>query len=90
MEKNDLAGGWTPYKTEISIKEKELFKTVFKGILGVDYKPLAVATQVVAGINYRFFCNVKGVYPHAANEGAIVQIYEPLDGHAHITSIHKV
>ena len=90
MGTNDLPGGWTPFNTDITVKEKEIFKTAFKGFVGVDYKPLAVATQVVAGTNYRFFCNSKGVYPHAANETAMVQVYEPLDGSAHITSIHRV
>lgn len=57
--------------------------------VGVDYVPLAVATQVVSGINYRFFCNAKGVYPGSTNDAAMVQIYQPLDGEVHITSINR-
>lgn len=89
METN-LAGGWTPYSTEISKEAKEAFDEAFKGFVGVNYKPLAVANQVVAGINYRFFCNAKAVYPNSPIEAAIVQIYHPLQGPAHITSIQRI
>ncbi|MBP1677609.1 MAG: hypothetical protein H6Q20_2168 [Bacteroidetes bacterium] len=85
-----LPGGWTPYVAPIPDDVQKLFDSVIKNLTGVKYTPLAVATQVVAGVNYRFFCNAKGVYPNALNEAAIVQIYKPLDGSAHITSIQKV
>lgn len=58
--------------------------------IGVNYTPLAVATQVVSGINYRFFCNAQVVYPEAPNDAVITQIYKPLNGDPHITSITKV
>lgn len=85
-----VAGGWTPYSTTISAEAKKVFDSAIKGLLGVHYTPLAVATQVVSGINYHFFCIAKGVYPGALNEAVIIQIYQPLKGDAHITSIKKV
>ena len=85
-----LAGGWTPYSTTVSAEAKKAFDSVIKGLVGVKYSPLAVATQVVSGINYRFFCNAQGVYPNALNEAVIIQIYQPLKETAHITSIKKV
>lgn len=85
-----LVGGWTPYSTPLSAEAKEVFDSATKGLVGVHYSPLAVATQVVSGINYRFFCNAKGVYPNALNEAVIIQIYQPLKETAHITSIKKV
>jgi len=84
-----MTGAYTAYRTEISKEEMNVFNTAIKGILGVNYTPLTVSTQVVSGINYRFFCNAKGVYPNALNEGAIVEIYQPLNGTPHITSIRR-
>ncbi|MBB3188352.1 hypothetical protein [Microbacter margulisiae] len=83
-------GGWTPFSTQIPADVLDVFKKSFAGFVGVTYSPLAYASQVVAGTNYQFFCNAKGVYPGAANEAAMVTIYKPLQGDPHITSIHKV
>ena len=86
----NLPGGWTPYSTTISADAKKVFDSVIKGLIGVKYSPLAVATQVVSGTNYRFFCNSQGGYPGALNDAVIIQIYQPLQGEVHITSIKKV
>lgn len=84
-----MVGAYTAYSTQISTEEMNVFNQALEGLLGVDYTPLAVSTQVVAGMNYKFFCNAKGVYPNAIDEGAIVTIYQPLEGQPHITSIIK-
>ncbi|MDD3321738.1 MAG: hypothetical protein PHS59_09885 [Paludibacter sp.] len=81
MESN-LAGGWTPYSTKISSDAQKAFDEAFKGFAGVHYTPLVVASQVVKGINYRFFCNAQIIYPNAPHHGALVQIYKPLSGPA--------
>ena len=86
----NLPGGWTPYSTTLSADAKKVFDSVIKGLIGVKYSPLAVATQVVSGTNYRFFCNAQGGYPGALNDAVIIQIYQPLQGEVHITSIKKV
>ncbi len=83
-------GGWTPYVTPIPAEDLEVFKKALHGLVGVNYSPLAVAKQVVSGMNYRFFCNAHVVYPGAANEAAIVEIYKPLNGEPHITSISRI
>ena len=88
MEIQVKVGAWTAYKTQISKEEMNVFKQAVN-LVGVEYTPIAVSTQIVAGTNYRFFCNAQGVYPGATPEGAIVQIYQPLEGKAHITSITK-
>lgn len=84
-----IAGGWTAYSTEISSEAKHAFETALKGLVGVKYTPLALASQVVEGVNYSFFCNALGVYPGATNEGAMVKIYKPLKGEPHIVSITR-
>ena len=90
METNLSVGSWTAYSTTIPSEAKKAFDEAFKGFVGVDYKPLAVASQIVSGTNYRFFSNAKGVYPGASNDAALVEIYNPLQGSAHIISIKKL
>lgn len=85
-----LAGAWTEYRTQISEQEKEIFNAALKGLLGVEYTPVAVASQVVAGYNYSFFCNARVVHPHATNEAALVGIYLPPDGKPRVTGIQPL
>jgi hypothetical protein len=82
-----MPGGWTPYSCVISPEAKKVFDTALKGLTGVGYTPVAAATQVVAGINYSFFCNANGVYPNAPNEAAMVLIYAPPNKPPQIISI---
>jgi hypothetical protein len=86
-ESNLMPGGWTPYSCVISPEAQKAFDTAFKGFVGVKYIPVAVATQVVAGVNYCFFCNARVVYPKAPNKAAMILIYAPLDGPPTIISI---
>lgn len=84
-----MVGAFTPFSTQISTEAKEVFQKAMNGLLGVNYTPLAVSTQVVEGTNYRFFCNAKVVYPNANNDAAMVEIYQPLNGEPHIRQIHR-
>jgi hypothetical protein len=87
MTENVNPGGWTAYSTQISDDAKKAFEAV--NLLGVVYTPLAVATQVVAGMNYSFFCNALGVYPGATYEGAMILINSPAGGKPHVVSITR-
>lgn len=80
-----VAGGWSKYSTHISSEAKSAFDEALKGLTGVSYSPIALAEQVVAGKNYRFFCNAQSVIPNATNYAAIVSVYKPLSGDAEIT-----
>lgn len=75
-----LAGGWSTFTCDISKEAFDAFDEAMEGLLGVDYTPVAVAQQVVAGMNYSFFCNAKVVYPEAPNQAAIINIFKPLGG----------
>ncbi|ACA87416.1 MULTISPECIES: hypothetical protein [Shewanella] len=87
---NQNLGAYGPFTSEIDTQAKEAFSEAMEHFVGVDYSPVAVATQVVAGLNYAYFCNAQipglgsSVYP------AMVNIYKPLDGDAVITHIQKV
>jgi hypothetical protein len=69
---------------------KEIFAKATKGLLGVGYTPLLVATQVVAGTNYFYICNARMVVPETQPFSAEVIIFQPLKGDPHITSIKRL
>jgi hypothetical protein len=80
-----IPGGWSKYSSHISSEAKTAFDEALKGLTGVSYSPIAVAEQVVAGKNYRFFCNAHSVIPNPTNYAAVVSVYKPLSGDAEMT-----
>ena len=82
-----LVGGWTSYHP-LSPENAEVFKIALAGFVGVTYRPNAVATQVVAGMNYRYKC-AASIPPALVIWEAIVEIYQPLEGKPYITGIHR-
>lgn len=81
-------GGWTPYG-KISSEDRQVFDEATKGLVGVKYLPETVATQVVAGINYRFKCNAS-MPPAEVVWQAIVEIYKPIKGAPIVTGIIRI
>lgn len=67
-----LCGGYTQYRT-LDEEDMKLFEATYKGEITLE--PFEVATQVVAGTNYRFRCrdSKRKVY--------VVVIFQPLPGH---------
>ena len=47
------AGGWTSW-LQLTRSEAKIFYTAIQGLIGADYIPYAVHSQVVAGTNYLF------------------------------------
>jgi len=82
VNNHNLCGGYTAYRT-LDEQEVKLFCETYKG--DIELEPYKVATQVVAGTNYRFKCKdpQKKIY--------IVTIYQPLPGQgdAEVTSVEK-
>lgn len=73
----EKSGAYTKQR-EIDAKEQELFDTVMKGVdSNKTYEAVSVATQVVAGTNYRFAVN--STENGNMTEGYVV-IYQPLSG----------
>lgn len=89
METSANVGGWSPFRA-LTIEDKQVFDKAMSGLVGVDYEPLLVSTQVVAGTNYRFFCNAKVVYPSSPNYAAMVQIFKSLQGDITISTIQRL
>ncbi len=78
-----LCGGYTTFRA-LQQSEAKLFRETYTDEPAVE--PYEVATQVVAGINYKFRCKVKGgkgIY--------LITIYKPLPGQgaAKVISIVK-
>lgn len=84
-----LMGGWSAWGP-ITPEEKLVFTTALEGFVGVNYQPQLVSTQIVAGTNYRYKCAAS--LPGSSGNGweAIVQIFQPLQGSAHITHITPI
>jgi hypothetical protein len=87
---NTTLGSYSPFSAKISTEDKEIFINAFEKFAGVNYEPIAVAKQVVAGENYAFFCNATPVYPGASSNPAMVTIFKSLEGHSSITHIEKI
>jgi len=87
MGTTTMPGGWTKFSFTLTDKAKKVFLQALKGFVGVDYTPLAFATQVVAGTNWCFLAKGLVVYPGGPELAALIYIYEPLDGTPHITQI---
>ena len=89
-QQRTVVGGWSIFKSDITPEAATVFKTATQGLVGVSYEPIAVATQIVSGTNYSFFCNAKTVYPGSPNEAALIKIFQPLEGTPRITEIIKI
>lgn len=71
------AGGYTEQR-ELTQEDKDLFDEVMKDIDDEKtYEPVSVATQVVAGTNYRFLVNVT---EDGKESQTYIVIYQPLPG----------
>ncbi|MCE0492628.1 hypothetical protein [Vibrio salinus] len=86
---NQFSGGWSPFH-ELSDEEKDVFIHGMEGFVGISYQPLVVATQVVAGCNYAFFCNAELESPGAAPYPAMVHMFRDLKGNVGITDIKSL
>ena len=86
-----LPGGWNPYQNPTQEDLAVFNEATNDGHFGgVDYQPLSVSTQIVAGTNYKFKCGAENPPPAIAIWEAIVVIFKPHDGPPYVTSIHNI
>ena len=85
-----VAGGYSKPRTP-DADEKALFESLTQGLEGVTYKPLNVATQVVAGTNYRFLCQGRETARKGRKFDAVITIHKPLPGQGEprVTSVER-
>ena len=84
-------GGYTDER-EPSDEEYQMFREVTETMEGMSFTPLTVQTQVVAGINYRFYCRFSDGSEENNPGHCWLTIYKPLPGQGEpkVTSIEKV
>lgn len=89
--KEQLIGGYTAQRTPTD-EEITLFKSATSELDGVSYTPESVATQVVAGTNYRFVCTAITATREPITYKAEVVVFKPLpnQGEPKITNITKL
>ena len=92
-EQQGVVGGYsTPHN--LSDEELAIFEQATSGLQGVEYKPMNVATQIVAGVNCRFLCKARRV-EQGGKRGkryyATIVVHKPLAGRGdlQILSIEK-
>lgn len=85
-----IVGGYTDER-RLTDEERQLFDAAVASTGDVEYKPMSVATQVVAGTNYRFICKARETKKRGKRFDAVIVIYKPLPGQGEprITSIER-
>lgn len=83
----DVNGGWTePDSPAVPEEALQALTKACETLTGMEYAPVALlATQLVAGMNYRILCEAKATVPDAEAEYAIITVYADLQGNAAIT-----
>ena len=85
----ESTGGWTePATPGMTSEAKAALDKACETLTGAEYTPVALlATQVVAGENYRIVCESKPSVPADETEPyfVVVTVYEDLQGNAEIT-----
>ncbi|MCQ2143886.1 MAG: hypothetical protein MJY56_07445 [Bacteroidales bacterium] len=86
-----LCGGYSEVR-EPTLEEYQFFCETTEGYEGMTFTPLSLQTQVVAGINYRFYCRFSDGSEEFSPGHCFLTIYKPLPGHGEprITSIEKM
>lgn len=84
-----MPGGWnyqtylTPYDTYLFYRAMDMEENYF-------YIPVAVATQVVNGTNYRFLAIAEPKSTEGTPFFALVEIYKPIEGYPTVTNITTI
>ena len=92
-EQVGVVGGYSE-SHNLSDEELAIFQQATSNLQGVEYKPMNVATQIVAGVNYRFLCKARRV-EQGGKKGkryyATIVVHKPLAGRGDlkILSIEK-
>ena len=83
----DVTGGWTENDSlEMTDEANTALEKACETLTGAEYTPVALlATQIVAGTNYRIICESRPSVPFPEAGYVIVTVYADLQGNAEIT-----
>lgn len=92
QQQSHVVGGYSkPH--DLSEGEQAIFEQATANLQGVEYKPMNVATQIVAGVNYRFLCKARRIDGNGKKGKrfyAVIVVHKPLSGgELRILSIEK-
>lgn len=84
-----IDGGWgAASDPTITDNIKALFEKGMKGLVGVNYTPVAyLGSRIIAGYNHAVLCQAVTVYPGAQPRWVIVYLFEDLEGGVSVTDI---
>lgn len=88
-----VVGGYSKPRN-LTDEDIALFEQATAQLQGVEYKPMNVATQIVAGVNYRYLCKARRI-DESGKKGkrfyAAIVVHKPLagQGEPRILSIEK-
>ncbi len=81
-----MPGGWS-YNTDITPYDYAVFYSATSDLQEYFYYPVAVATQVVNGTNYKFIAIAYPKEPRGSEHFVIVYIYQPINEKPYVTEI---
>lgn len=73
---------WSGFDVKISDKAREVFNKALDGVTGISYNPVAVATQVISGVDYCFFCSTE-----TSQQYALIEINESVNGRIELMGV---
>lgn len=76
--KENKTGGYSQ-STKLTESDKKIFEEATAKLVGVEYEPLKVSTQVVNGTNYKFYAKATTVSPEKKEYYADIYVYKSLD-----------
>ncbi|MDR2535097.1 MAG: protease inhibitor I42 family protein [Treponema sp.] len=87
-----VKGAYEQFKeaSSLSAEENNAIKEAFYGHTGIDFTPLLVSTQIVAGRNLLLAGNANTVTLHPAVRPVLVNVYIPVLGTPRITEIKNI
>lgn len=84
-----MPGSWT-YQPYLTPYDSFVFYNAVGNQSDYFYRPIAVAKQIVNGTNYRFITIAEPKAENLSAHFAMVEIYQPLNGAAYVTSISPI
>jgi len=83
-------GGWSAWHFSATPEATKVFGETLGKLLGVHYKMVAFATQVVNGTNYAFLCEAASSTHPPVDYIVIGYVHQPISGAPHIIEISNV
>ena len=90
MEQNTMPGGWSAWSFTPTKETTNVFNESLGKLLGVKYKLVASASQLVNGTNYVFLCEAEASTLSGLDYIVVANVYQPLKGQPHISNIKSV